>query len=97
MPLYDYYCKNCGKNFEIQHKMAESAPPAGPGCAQANCSLEKQISLVAGTVRSPNPFVSQNGGPAFGGRNTTSSDSRMANKKEEKSHSCAPTCALHSH
>ena len=96
MPLYDYHCKKCGKNFEIQHKMAESAPAIGPDCAESLCSLQKQISPVAASVRSPNPFVSQSGRPVAGGANLQAGGGREVGKKEEKAHTCSTGCAMHS-
>ncbi len=93
MPIYDYHCKSCGKNFEIQHKMAESAPANGPDCGQASCALEKQMSRVAASVRSPNPFMAQSGRPVSGDQGLFTT----TKKAEEKTHNCTSTCAMHSH
>lgn len=90
MPLYEYHCNHCGANFEIQHKMADAAPKQGPNCSGQQCLIERQISRVAATIKSPNPFAKaasllQNQTP-----DTTT-------KSEQKSHQCGSGCALHSH
>ena len=90
MPLYDYNCDTCGKTYEIQHKMADPAPKSGPQCQRTDCSLVKQLSLVAGVIKSPNPFVAGNGKPQIQGH-----FSPALPKKEEKAHVCVSGCAMH--
>lgn len=93
MPLYEYQCQRCGKNFEIQHKMADSAPTKGPGCSEsAACPLERQISRVAGVVKSPNPMAAaaQKFAPFSSPSNTKDT------KSEQNTHQCGSGCALHS-
>lgn len=43
MPLYDYYCKDCNKTFELLVK--STTVPVCPACGGAQ--LEKQVSLTA--------------------------------------------------
>lgn len=93
MPLYEYHCSHCGKNFEIQHKMADPAPTSGPDCVEQGCQMERQISRVAAVVKSPNPMARaaqqlQDFGVA---------ETKAATKPEPKSHQCGSGCALHSH
>jgi putative FmdB family regulatory protein len=97
MPLYEYYCGRCGKNFEIQHKMADPAPNLGPDCDERGCQMERQISRVSATVRSPNPMAQgfralQN---SELGQKMTPADSDARTKSEPKSHQCGSGCALH--
>lgn len=43
MPLYDFHCKDCDKNFELLIKIADT--PACPECGGLN--LEKLVSAPA--------------------------------------------------
>ncbi|CAL1240494.1 FmdB family zinc ribbon protein [Candidatus Methylocalor cossyra] len=43
MPIYDYHCKHCGKEFELL--VSHSARPVCPECGQPD--LEKRPSLTA--------------------------------------------------
>lgn len=43
MPLYDYRCKQCAKNFELL--VRSSTVPTCPHCGSQD--LEKQVSLTA--------------------------------------------------
>ena len=94
MPLYDYQCSNCGKHFELLHKMSEIAPPHGPDCSSPDCNLIKQLAAPVGIVKGANPFASSTG-------KTLPDESFCASasdqKKEESSHTCISGCALHSH
>ena len=90
MPLYNYHCSSCEQTFEIQHKMAEAAPNKGPGCTNAHCHLEKQLSQVASVIRSANPFVSKSGQPL-----PNSAPSSTTRQSEEKTHVCGSGCAMH--
>lgn len=49
MPLYDYHCESCDVIVEIQHKLAESAPP----CETCEGELVRQIAAVQGSVAGP--------------------------------------------
>lgn len=42
MPVYEYLCKKCEKNFEIQQKMAD---PPKKKCPECSGQLVKQLSL----------------------------------------------------
>ena len=52
MPIYEYHCKNCKKQFELQQKMEERGRGICPVCGSAE--VEKLISVfgvgVAGSV-----------------------------------------------
>ena len=94
MPIYDYHCQTCGNNFEINHKMSQSAPPHGPNCSRSDCNLEKQLSAPAGIIKGANPFITKCGKPLVDEglcANVTTS------KAEEPAHSCSSGCALHTH
>lgn len=93
MPLYEYLCSHCGKQFEIQHKMADPTPTSGPNCQDQGCKLERQISRVSAVVKSPNPFAAAAGRmPGF-----ESNPAKSDTNTEQKSHQCGSGCALHSH
>jgi putative FmdB family regulatory protein len=44
MPIYDYRCNVCSKNFEILSKMDEELT-SYPGCEDPTCNIIKCISL----------------------------------------------------
>ncbi len=46
MPMYEYVCAKCGKDFEVRLSMAESetSKPACPACGSR--SAERQISAA---------------------------------------------------
>jgi putative FmdB family regulatory protein len=44
MPIYDYSCDLCGKEFEIIQKMNEPDLSRYPGCDNLECSVKKVIS-----------------------------------------------------
>ena len=93
MPLYEYLCSQCGKQFEIQHKMADPTPSSGPGCDQRSCKLARQLSRVAAVVKSPNPLAAAaQRMPGF-----EQSAAKTDTKTEQKGHQCGSGCALHSH
>lgn len=48
MPLYDYGCKDCGYEWEVQHKIAEIGPAFCPECKEHN--VRKLLSAVHGSV-----------------------------------------------
>ena len=51
MPIYEYRCHTCGKEFSVQAKMADAPPTRGLDCVSNKCQLEKQMSLTAGIVK----------------------------------------------
>jgi len=44
MPIYDYTCEVCNKEFEIIQKMNEDDLPRYPGCDNIECKVKKIIS-----------------------------------------------------
>ncbi len=48
MPIYDYHCSDCGKDFELL--VMASTTPACPMCGSGR--LEKQVSCPAAPGRS---------------------------------------------
>ena|SRR5690606_17659297 len=48
MPLYDYGCKTCGYEWEVQHKLSDPGPGFCPECKEH--SIGKLLSAVRGTV-----------------------------------------------
>jgi putative FmdB family regulatory protein len=55
MPIYEYACRTCGKNFSIQAKIADAPPVRGQDCVSNKCVLEKQLSLIAAPIRHCTP------------------------------------------
>jgi putative FmdB family regulatory protein len=47
MPIYEYHCHTCGKDFSHQAKIADAPPVRGQDCVSNRCVLEKQLSLIA--------------------------------------------------
>lgn len=46
MPIYEYKCRQCGKEMELMHKVSDPAPDKCPEC-QATGSLEKLVSRTS--------------------------------------------------
>lgn len=44
MPIYDYKCEICNKEFEIIQKMNENDLTRYPGCSIIDCKVKKVIS-----------------------------------------------------
>jgi putative FmdB family regulatory protein len=57
MPIYEYACHDCGKQFETL--VRSGTVPACPACGSVE--LEKQLSVFATTA------VSESSGPAMAG------------------------------
>jgi putative FmdB family regulatory protein len=52
MPIYEYHCEGCGKNFEEQQPM--SFNPADTECPSCNAKKAvRQISAVASAIKGP--------------------------------------------
>ena len=60
MPIYEYHCHTCGKDFAIQAKIADAPPARGLDCVSSKCVLEKQLSLIASPIKS-SPNQQQSG------------------------------------
>jgi putative FmdB family regulatory protein len=45
MPLFDYRCRRCGREFEALVRPQDSAPPCCPGCQSVD--LERQLPTFA--------------------------------------------------
>lgn len=89
MPCYDYLCRNCGKKFEILHKMKDPPPKHGPNCNKSSCDLEKQLAAPAAVFKSANPFV--------GGGALTPQKREAENTPKDTGHSCGSGCTYHRH
>jgi putative FmdB family regulatory protein len=67
MPIYEYSCNKCGKNFEVLQSMGEGAEGLTcPSCGESE--LSKQFStFAAGSAETTASAVGQGGGaPACG-------------------------------
>jgi putative FmdB family regulatory protein len=65
MPLYEYTCTSCGKQFEVL--MRDNVTPACPVCQSQ--SVEKQFSTYAVGAMSPKAAPMPSGGPCGGCQN----------------------------
>lgn len=48
MPIYEYTCKSCGKNFETMQKISE--PPVAP-CPKCGDTADRMISRTSFTLK----------------------------------------------
>jgi putative FmdB family regulatory protein len=60
VPIYDYRCQTCGRQFDELHQRNADATPACPACGGTDVS--RLISLIAGLSSG-----GSNGGPAASG------------------------------
>jgi len=65
MPLYEYRCTSCGKQFEVL--MREGVTPTCPACQ--NQAVEKQFSTYAVGAMSPKASPMPSGSPCGGCQN----------------------------
>lgn len=73
MPIYEYSCKSCGKNFECMQKITE--PPIAP-CPKCGATADRTISLTS--------FTLKGGGWYKDGYSAGGSSSSSKPKKESK-------------
>jgi len=57
MPIYEYSCKTCGKEFEMMAGIGAAAPQRGPDCTSSKCVCERRLSVVATPRRSATTAV----------------------------------------
>ncbi|MBL1067623.1 zinc ribbon domain-containing protein [Streptomyces sp. 7-21] len=65
MPRYEYRCRSCGSQFELNRPMAESGAPAT--CPSGHDDTVKLLSMVAVGGRAAASGAAQAAAPAGGG------------------------------
>lgn len=88
MPIYEYHCKNCGKDLEVMQKISDSPLTDCPNCGKN--SLEKIISSTQFQLKGTGWYVTdfKDGGKKK--EQTTTSDqatTKTTDKKETSSDS----------
>lgn len=79
MPIYDYKCQSCEKQFSIQASMHDPQPTVGPGC-NGPCQPQKCLNRVFGQVA---------------GAHAAPVEKPRSAPKEAPSHVCSKYCDLH--
>jgi putative FmdB family regulatory protein len=76
MPIYEYYCQTCGKEFELMRPFSESdAPGKCPSCGTEAPKLPSVFASNEGySVKVPR-------GPAYRGREQGSEERRSGQAK----------------
>lgn len=65
MPIYEYSCKKCGKNFEVLQRMGEGAEGLScPSCGESE--LSKKFSTFAAGSAQTTASAAGGGAPACG-------------------------------
>ncbi len=80
MPIYDYQCSTCQRQFTVQARMNDPEPTQGPHCQQQSCSIKKSLSRVFGQVA---------------GAHAAPIETPASKPKESPSHVCSKYCDLH--
>jgi putative FmdB family regulatory protein len=79
MPIYDYKCQQCAKEFTVQASMKDPEPTAGPSC-DGPCRIQKCLSRVFGQVAGAHPAPVER---------------PKSQPQEKPSHVCSKYCDLH--
>jgi len=91
MPLYEYLCHRCGKNFEVLQKFADDPLTAHPECGG---EVERLISTSAFKFKGSGWYVNDYGkgklsapdsGNGHGAKNGDKAESKPETKSESKS------------
>jgi putative FmdB family regulatory protein len=65
MPLFEYSCRDCGREFEAF--VTQDRPPACPGCQSANLAKLLSSPGMVGASAGKTPSFTSNGGCGAGG------------------------------
>lgn len=79
MPIYDYKCQQCAKEFTVQASMKDPEPTSGPSC-DGPCRIQKCLSRVFGQVAGAHPAPVER---------------PKSQPQEKPSHVCSKYCDLH--
>ncbi len=79
MPIYEYQCKKCGKNFDVFQKMTD---PEVTACTSCHGPVKKLVSLSTFHLKGSGWYVTD-----YGGKKAPSSDS----SKDETQTSSTPS------
>jgi len=84
MPLYEYACHRCGRNFEVIQKFSDEPLTTHEGCGG---ELERLISPPALQFKGSGWYVTdyaRNGKPASSTESTAKPENKTESKKEPK-------------
>ena len=82
MPIYEYRCKNCGKEFEMMQKFSDEPLTE---CIECSGSVEKLISQSAFVLKGSGWYKTDYGTDS----SSKSTDSAAKSGGEEKSSPCS--------
>lgn len=92
MPLYEYRCKNCGHQFEIQQSFAEDSLTVCPDCGEPQ--LRKVFQPVGITFKGSgfykNDSRSSSSSTTTSGSSSSSSESSSGDSSSSSSSSSTP-------
>jgi len=78
MPIYEYKCKSCGKNFETMQKISE--PPIAP-CPKCGSTADRMISMTSFTLKGGGWYKD---GYAKSGNKASDSKNKASKKPDSK-------------
>lgn len=79
MPIYDYKCQSCAKEFTVQASMHDPLPTLGPSC-EGPCEIRKCLSPVFGQVA---------------GTHRPPVEKPKSQPQEKPTHVCSKYCDMH--
>lgn len=57
MPLYEYFCRECGSHFDVMRTMAQIA--VEPRCPKGHDGVKKVLSIFATVSNGDNGYVAE--------------------------------------
>jgi len=85
MPLYEYHCNGCGRNFEVLQKFSD---PEISICSECGGAVEKMLSAPAIQFKGSGWYVTdyaRNGSSGASARSETKTESAEKSSKPENS------------
>ncbi len=89
MPLYEYSCHTCGRDFEVLRKISDPILETREGCEENQCKLRKKLSPFAGHI------VGQMPGPSDAREISGETTSTPALPENDPVHICSKYCSHH--
>ncbi len=88
MPVYEYQCKACGRDFEYQQRMSD---PDKTTCEECGGSLERLISRTAFTLKGGGWYKDLYASSKPEGKSETKTESTTSDSGEKKPSTAMPT------